>query len=140
MSSIYKQFETDKRIEGEGIILNFGKTESGVNIDIKIARAGGGNTRFAKIAETIMKPHRRQIANESIDPKLLEELMIKIYAKAVVIGWTGMEDKEGALIPFSEDNVVKVFTDLPDLFSNVREAAEKNTLFRIEALEIEAKN
>lgn len=140
MSSLYKQFKTDESLEKEGIVLNYGQNSKGENIDIKIARAGGHNTRFAKTAEQVLKPYRRQIANETADRKSMEEAMRVIYARSVVIGWSGVEDEDGKPMVFTEENCVKLFTDLPDLFADLREQAEKQALFRRIALEDESKN
>jgi len=138
--SLYKQFATDKNLERDGIVLNYGTNSRGQPIDIRIARAGGSNAKFATVAEMVFKPHRRAIAHETIALEVLDGLLRTIYAKAVVLGWSGVEDAEGETLEFSEDNVVKLFTDLPDLFADVKQAAEKAALFRKDALEAEAKN
>lgn len=138
--NLYDQYQTDPKIEREGIVLNYGKLEDGTPIDIRIARAGGANAKFDRTAEQAFKPVRRQLNNESIDPEVLQGLFRTIYARSVVLGWTGIVDREGKKMEFTEDNVVKLFTDLPDLFKDVREAAEKASLFRLQALEDESKN
>ena len=138
--SLYSQYKTDQDLEVNGIVLNYGKNSKGQNIDIRIARAGGSNTKFAKVAEVVLKPYRRQLNNETLDITVLDGLFRIIYAKAVVVGWSGVEDEAGNPLDFTEQNVVKVFEDLPDLFADVRAAAEKQSLFRREALEDESKN
>lgn len=138
--SLYSQYKTDQDLEINGIVLNYGKNAKGENIDIRIARAGGGNTKFAKVAEVVLKPYRRQLNNETLDITVLDGLFRIIYAKAVVLGWSGVEDEDGNPLEFNEQNVVKVFEDLPDVFADVRAAAEKASLFRREALEDESKN
>lgn len=138
--SLYKQFETNESLEKEGVILNYGVNSKGQNIDIRIARAGGHNTRFNKIAEQVLKPYRRQLANETADREITDRLMRIIYARAVILEWSGVEDKAGKPMEFTEANAIKLFTDLPDLFSDIREQADKQALFRKEALEEESKN
>ena len=138
--SLYSQYKTDQDLEVNGIVLNYGKNDKGQNIDFRIARAGGGNTKFAKVAEAVLKPYRRQLNNETLDITVLDGLFRIIYAKAVVLGWSGVEDENGKSLEFNEQNVVKVFEDLPDVFADVRAAAEKASLFRRQALEDESKN
>lgn len=138
--SLYDQFKTDQDREANGIVLSFGKNSKGQDIQIRIGRAGGHNPRFVKVAEQVLKPHRRQINNETIDNKVLEGLMQIVYARAVILDWSGVEDENGKDMEFTEANVVKVLTDLPDLFKEIRESAEKMSLFKAEALEDEAKN
>lgn len=140
MTSLYSQFKTDENLEVSGIVLNYGVNSNGQNIDIRIARAGGANTKFAKVAEQVLKPFRRQLNNETMDNTKLDELFRIIYARTVVLGWSGVQDEAGNPMAFNEDNVVKLFNDLPDLFKDVREQAEKQALFRKEALEDESKN
>lgn len=137
---LYDQFKTDLSLEKEGIVINYGQNSKGENIDIKIARAGGHNTKFAKTAEQVLKPYRRQIANETADRDAMELAMRTIYARSVVIGWAGVEDENGKPLEFTEANCIKLFTDLPDLFSDLREQAEKQALFRRVDLEDESKN
>jgi hypothetical protein len=72
--SLYKQFQTNESLEKEGVILNYGKNSKGVNIDIRIARAGGHNLKFAKVAEQVLKPYRRQIANETADREVTKKV------------------------------------------------------------------
>ena len=139
-TSLYSQFKTDQNLETAGIVLNYGQNAKGENIDIRIARAGGSNSKFSKVAEQVLKPFRRQISNESMDPAKLDELFRVIYARSVVLGWTGVEDEDGNPLPFNEANVVKLFNDLPDLFADVRAQAEKQALFRKIGLEEEAGN
>lgn len=140
MKGLYKQFATDENLEKSGILLDYGTTEEGKPIRIRIARAGGQNAKFQQTAEIVLKPYRRQLQNETIDPKVLEQLYRVIYARAVVIGWENVTDAEGNELAFTEENVIRVFTDLPDLFKDVREAAEKAALFKNQAREDEAGN
>ena len=49
-------------------------------------------------------------------------------------------DREGNELPCTKDNVIKVFTDLPDLFDDVLEQSRKASLFKETILESEAKN
>lgn len=140
MNGLYSQFKTDERKEVEGVIVNYGKNSKGENIDFVIARAGGANAKFASVAEKVMKPYRRQLNNESIDLTTVQNLMKKVYARSVVIGWSGVEDENNNPLEFNEANVIKVFTDLPDLFDDIRGLAEKQAMFRLQALEDESKN
>ena len=41
---------------------------------------------------------------------------------------------------FNVANVIQLFTDLPDLFKDVQEQAQKAVLFREDILEVESKN
>lgn len=140
--SLYKTFQTDTALEAHGIELEYGYVDGDETrpIRLRIARSGGSNARFAKLLEAKTKPHRRSIQTETIDKKLAERLFMEVFAETVVLGWTNVQDQEGVELPFSKENVIKVFTDLPDLWADVREQSAKASLFRQEVREVDAGN
>lgn len=138
--NLFKQFGTDAEMEKSGIWLQYGKTEDGRPIRIKIARAGGSNQKYLKVLDIKTKPIRRQIQNDMIDLSTSDAIMMEVFAETVVLGWENVEDKDGAPIPFTKENVVALFKELPDLFADVRDQATKSALFRTEVLENEGKN
>lgn len=134
MGSPYKLFDTDKNLEsGAGVTLQY------PGFSITIHRAGGSNKKYETVAAAKMKPHRFKMQNGLMDNDLAEQLLKEIYAESVVIGWN-MDGKDGNPLPFTPENVVQVFTDLPDLFKDVQEQASNIALFRKAIEEIEEKN
>ena len=138
--SLYKSFKTDANLEKSGIELEYGENSKGQPILIRIARAGGANSAYNKRLEVLTKPYRRQIQTETVDNKVLEKIVAQAFAETVVLGWEGVEDEDNNDLPFSVDNVVKLFTDLPDLYKDIQEQAQKTALFRQEILEADSKN
>ena len=138
--SLYTQFETDREIEKTGIVLDYGFNSKKQPIQIRIARAGGANERYSKLLELRTKPYRRQIQNETLENAVAEKITKEVYAQTVVLGWTGVEDRNGNEMPFTQENCVKLFTDLPDLWSDVQSQSTRASLFRAEILEADAKN
>lgn len=138
--SLYKTFQTSQHLEKNGIELQYGENDKGEEILIRIARAGGANSAYNKRLEALVKPYRRQITSETIDNKVLEKLILQAFAETVVLGWSGVEDAEGNALECTVENVIKLFTDLPDLFKDVQDQAQKSVLFREEILELESKN
>ena len=136
---MYAQFKTDPEMEKSGIELEY-RTGAKKPTIIRIARAGGGNSKYQRVLDIKGKPYRRQIQTETIAPEMLEALMREVYADAVVLGWEDMTGPDGEIIPFTRENVIKVFTDLPDLFADVQASANKVALFRKQILEDDAKN
>lgn len=145
--SLSKQYNTDRAMESTGVRITFGTNDDGSEIALVIARAGGANTRFQSVADVVLKPYRRQIANETADPKVVKERMMEIYAKTVVKNWenvmlsdvTGNASDTG-YAPFSVDNCLALFKRLPDFFSDVQQFSEQLTAFRTEQVEEDAKN
>ncbi len=138
--SFYKQFETDRVVEKTGIVLDYGVNSKKQPFQIRIARAGGANERYSKLLELRTKPYRRQIQNETLDNAVAEKITKEVYAQTVVLGWNGVEDRDGNDMPFTQENCVKLFTDLPDLWSDVQSQSTRASLFRAEILEADAKN
>lgn len=140
MSNIYKKFRTDTNSEKSGIWLNYGANSKGNDMMILIARAGGGNTNFSKCLEKRTKPIRRQLQNETVDEKDARQVMLDVYADSIILGWENMEDEHNNDLPFNRTNVLQVMQDLPDLFADIQEQAQKAALFRADILENDSKN
>ena len=138
--SLYNAFATDQNAEVNGVVLEYGTNNKGQPIRIRIARAGGSNQKFAKVLEQKLRPYKRMIANDTMDTKLAEKLLVESFSEAVVLSWEGVQDREGNDLPFTKDNAIKLFTDLPDLFSDVQQQSQKAALFRADIREVEAGN
>lgn len=138
--SLYKQFKADPNLEKDGIVLQYADNSKGEPIEFRIARAGGGNAAFTKRLEVLTKPYRRQIQTETIERAQVDKLIRQAYAETVVLGWKNVEDEAGNPLPFTVENCVKLFTDLPDLFADIQEQAQKAVLFRAELREADAGN
>lgn len=139
--SLFSQFQTDQTAETDGIDLDYGVDNStGEQIKIRIARAGGSNAKFAKLWDQKSKPYRRQIQTETLDNATAERLIHEVYAEAVVLGWSGVYDRDGNKLDYTVANCVKLFKDLPELFNDIRHVATNINAFRVEEREEDAKN
>ncbi len=138
--SLYKQFKTDAGLERLGVVLQYGQNSKGLPIGIRIARAGGTNEQYAKRMEAAVKPYRRQLQNDTMDRKVLLGIVREVFCETVILGWENVEDKDGNALAFNKANAIKLFTDLPDLFDDVKEQSERSVLFREEVREVDAGN
>lgn len=127
--NVYEMFETDKATEEKGVVIDYGEFQ------IRVARSGGANQKYNKLLEVLTKPHRKAIQTESISPEIVKKIMIEAHAKTVVLDWENVKDRDGELIPFTVENCIKLFEDLPDLFADVQEQSAKTGMFRKDALE-----
>lgn len=134
MSGPYSVFRTDKSLEKEGIVLDYG------DFKIKIARAGGANAAFQKALAAKVRPYKRQLDAGTIPDDVAEKLFLDVYAESVVLGWEGVTDENGKPLPYSKENAVKLFSDLPDLFRDVQNQAASISNFRAEVTEDTIKN
>lgn len=135
MKNIYDKFGTDRKLEQEGITLDYGD-----GLELRIARAGGSNTKFEKAVQAKMRKFGLQAKHDLLDPDQMREVMREVLAETVVLGWNGVTNREGEALPFNRDNCIQLFKDLPDLFEDVLEQSRKAALFKTTVLEAEAGN
>ena len=136
MKSFYDAFTTDKNLEsGAGVDLDYG--DCGV---ITIHRAGGSNKKFGTVFAAKLRPYERQMNMGTLDDGVAERLLAEAYAEAVIVGWRGVKGESGKNLSFNKDNVVKLLLDLPELFRDIQEQAQKTSNFRKAEVEDEAKN
>ncbi len=143
MSGMYAQFKTSERFESEGIWLEFD------TFRVKMARAGGGNKRFARTLETLTKPYRRAIRMEEMSNDRSLAVLREAYADSIILSWEvkkgdewekGIEAPDGSLLPFTKANVIDTLTKLPDLFQYIMDEATRMSLFRENIKEEESGN
>lgn len=144
MGSMYQMFAMDKNVERTGVYIEFG------DFRIKIARAGGANENFRKVMQIRSKPVKRLIQTETITDKQANELMMGVYAQAVVLTWetkdkngnfvTGIESEDGKLLDVTEENIVNTFRALPELYEEIVQAANRISLFKKVIDEADLKN
>lgn len=134
MASPYKMFKTNPELECSGIEINYG------DFIITIARAGGANKKFARAIEKKSRPFKRAIQSDTFDNDRANALLKEVYAETVVLGWEGVTDENGEELPFNRDNCLKLFNDLPDLFQDIMEQAQKSALFREDIRENDSGN
>lgn len=143
MSPLFKTFKADANLEKTGILLEYGTTKRDgkeVPVCIRIARAGGANSQFDKVMEHKTKPYKRLIQSDSLDKKVSERIMREVYAETVVLGWENVQNEEGEFLEYNTQNVISIFEQLPDLFTDVVTQSQKQSLFRAEVIEADAKN
>lgn len=135
MANPYEIFGTDKNLEsGNGVTIQY------PGFSVTIHRAGGANKRFASVLRQKMKPHQHKFERGLLDDETSEKILIETYAESVVIGWKGVTDSEGEEIPFTTANVVKLLTELPELFADIKAQATNAANFREQVEQAEEKN
>lgn len=135
---------------------------------MRVARAGGKNTKFATLYEALTKPFRRAIDTKTLPKEQDTALSRELYAKACVVNWSvadtevvkgkvvAKRDDNGDVIwldgfmhdpetfevvPFTWQTVVRVFEAMPELYTYVVQRANDVTTYRDEdGDEIDVKN
>ncbi len=135
MTSPYTIFSTDKNLEsGAGVDICY------PGFTITIHRAGGSNAKYANALRDKARPHSKMIANGMLDDTIAAKMLIEAFAESVIVGWKGVTDENGVELPFSIENCVKLFTDLPDLYADIKNQAEDFKVFQKANEETERKN
>lgn len=150
---LYEKMQTSPRLESEGIWLEVADNR------IRLARAGGKNTKFIAAAEKIAREHKRSL--DLMTEEQGRKLFSKLYAELIVLDWLvknpngdldemgesvgddhpkdecwvrGCPRPAGVIVDFNIENVLETFNDLPDFLKLVKETAEDPALFRQELL------
>jgi hypothetical protein len=149
----FAQYEVNEDLETAGVWL----------VDpfhrMRVARAGGRNTKFNTVYEALTKPYKRAIQTKTLPKEIDLELSRELYAKAVITGWSVAEiDNSGKkpmpkrgedgeiiwhdgkmfdpvtfeIIDVSVEKIVETFRVKPELYSYVVERANDVTTFRDE--------
>ena len=132
-------FKTSPKAEAEGVELDYG------DFWIKVTRAGATNARFKRLFDKAMKPHRRAVANDTMNNDVAERITREVWAESIVLGWgsklgDGLMPYQGEALPFNVPNCIRLFDELPDLFIDVREQSMKLGLFQDDEQETDTGN
>lgn len=132
----YAAFATDPKVEQEGVWLEY----PSYDFAIRVRRAGETNRTFAQRMDAKLKPYKRALDTGTMDPTVLLRVSREVWAETIVVEWKGVVDEKGKEMPLTRDNVIKLFTDLPDLFNDVIMQSKDAGLFRKYLAEAEAGN
>jgi len=139
MTSIYDLYQTDLEKEVEGFWYSITP-----DVSFLLARAGGANTKFTQALEKKTRPHRQRggaFSDDNVtDVELAMSVMKEAFAETVILDWKGVTDVTGKKVAYSSASAIKLFNDLPDLFTELRDAAAKQANFRMEEIEEDIKN
>lgn len=148
---MYETFRTDKDAEKQGIILDY------ESFRVTVARAGGANKKYQKTLEHLARPLQRLIQTETLENERARDLLRETYARSVILNWElkteevdekgrpvwkqGIEAEDGGtILPFNKENVQATLEELPDLFDDIMDQAQKSALYRKALREEAAKN
>lgn len=146
--SLRKTFKTDKSAETDGVWQEVAINDhNGKPVRIKVARMSQSNKRYTKALNAATKPHQSAIQNDALDQELAKSLLQEVFAETVLLDWdnlpksdlTGVETDD-ELLPFSKENALALFAEMPDLYDDWESRAQKAAAFREREREVAAGN
>lgn len=136
--SLRKTFKTDTRAEVEGVEIEVGMNDhNNLPITIRIARMSKANKKYTKRLEAVTRPHQSAINNESLDNDVAAKLMQNVFVDTILLGWNNLPkseltgiDTDSDDLPFTRDNALALFAELPDMYDDWEDRAKKSAAFR----------
>lgn len=105
------KFKTDKSLELNGVwhIID-------ANDPKRIARvlvARDNNPKFVSKVRTALAPYQAKILRDSMTVDQSDDLMAKIMAETILLGWENIDDDDGKPITYNTENAYKLLL-IPD--------------------------
>jgi hypothetical protein len=132
MTSLYEMFETSADAEASGTWVSIGESK------FLLARTGGANENFQKVAKKRLAPY--QAALENLGKKHQDELAVGIFVDTVLLGWEGVSDRQGQPIEYTKESAKALLIELPNLFASLQAEAGRMSNFTTANLEAARKN
>jgi hypothetical protein len=148
MGSLRKTFKTNSAKEAEGVEVEVAINDhNGKPIVIRISRMSRANKRYTKRLEEVTRPHSAAIANETLDNELGNKLLREVFVDTVLLGWSNLpkselsgDDADTDELPFSRENALALFDEMPDLYDDWERRAKSAANFRDEERKSNAGN
>lgn len=118
-------FKTDSELEQGGVWFKISAETS-----FCLKRFGGTNAQKVKLAMAkYHKPHARLIENDALPLEEVNKIMAQVVASACLVDWKGVV-VDGQELPCTQENAVKLFTALPELFNRLFEYISGSDSFK----------
>lgn len=123
--SLYKHYRTDAKLEIEGRWFDIKPANDDGSIPgFLLKRRGSRNAEFMKANERIVRNHKMELDNGTMDSAEARSIIVETFVDAVLKDWRNIPNEYGGgEQEFNRANALKLFTDLPDLFDKLNEQA-----------------
>ena len=130
----YALYGTSEKNEKEGVVIDYG------TFAIRIKRAGPSNLAFVRETRKIQEKYGRKLELNVMSDDDIRNIYFELFAKTVIVDWSGVVDEKGNEMECTPVNCIKLFTDLPDLYTDLQEQATNYETFRDTSFEETVKN
>jgi hypothetical protein len=138
--SLHSQFKVDKAKETEGVEIQYGPNADGSIPTFRVLRRSPTNQKYAKTLERESAPYRRLLELGTLDKQVEERIMRRTFCLSVLVDWKNVQNDKNEEIPYSFDNAMKLFEELPELYYDLADQSSKLSSFRAESKDGDAKN
>ena len=114
--------------------------EYSLGIRLKIARAR--NPKYQEMLRVLMKPHQKVARTGDMETKVFNDILKKVRAETILLGWENIESDAGKKIPYSKKQALAFFNDpeLQDFYLFVVLSSNDEDNYRKDLVEDSAKN
>ena len=138
--SLFKQYGTDEKAELNGVWVGLGDNEDGTEIEVLLSRTSDANKPYKKAIRKAVAPISRQLEMETISEEKSESIFRSVFATKVLLGWRNVRDEDDNEIEYNKENAIKLLTDLPELYKELKSKANSALIFKKDSLEADLKN
>jgi len=154
MSNIWKTFAADESVAQTGVVFDLDgmfsfSIEDGPNKGKYVTafhlKYMGRNFEYERYKRSLVKPHRRAIDKDKLDPEIELGIMIKAFCKCILVGWENLPVRENfdnlaaagslPIIPYSFEAACDAMKAAPDLYRLLVDLAEDPQNFGEDAVE-----
>lgn len=125
-SNLDSLFKSSTNLETEGV-----KFEINDRTNFTLRRFGGTNANRVKAAMAkYYKPFARQVELGQLDVKKEHEIIVKAFVESCLIAWEGVDIDGVEDVECNNENAIKLFIALPELFNALYEYASSFNSFK----------
>ena len=141
MANPFTMFETDAKLEKEGVKIDYG------DFWFYVARAGGRNDSFVNTLRQRLDRVSRGGPRSVAADKIADAATREVFIEHCLRGWGSTEHGEGKMvgrggeaIPFSVQAAEVLFEQLPDVVTELVATVSSGAAFRKDLVEHDTKN
>lgn len=138
--SLFKQFETNRKKEQDGIEITYAPNADGSIPTFILARIGPSNVEFQKAIERETRPYQRLIDAKQLPKEKDLEIGLRVFCTTILKGWRNVQNRDGSLLEFNLQNAMFLMESLPDLYSDLRTQAVDASNYKDIEMENATKN
>ena len=130
--NLFKAFKRNDDLIKHGRRHVVGETDNGQEIAFIVARAHESNEKFQAEVQRRLEAKRRTLdslakSDKTRESKLRTEIVMSAFAEVCIKGWENVADENDQPLEYSEENVQKIATLLPELLEDLFKFASDDT-------------